>query len=464
MNFVLILMLIITIIILLRISQPMFYNNNDINSINNECNLSVIQEYLNKSESNEKKNLTNNIINCDIINKLNEVEPFVLIPKSISFEKIIPNNLYYGLSCIYTKDDTFYDALNISGYKATTNIKEASLIVPCSYETTEKEIKDLENEGIKENIFGQGVRIFMLSNTDSMVSKLALWQFLKNKYTSAIAATMIPYTWDLTDKKDTELFMLQYDPTKIYLTKNNQQRQEGLMIHNTLESILMAKNKYILVQELLQNPYLINGRKINLRVYVLVIRDSMNNIKLCVYKDGFMYYTPELFVKNNPSFASNITTGYIDRNVYETNPLTHKDFRKYLDSVRTQEPLEKQFCDSYPNIKLSDYIFGNIYQLMSSIFLTFEPLVGINSTGVNFQLYGVDVAIDDNLQPMVMEINKGPDLTAKDTRDKKLKIKLSTDILKSVGLLPNNDNDFVTVIEQININGKLSIIKNTTAY
>ena len=40
-----------------------------------------------------------------------------------------------------------------------------------------------------------------------------------------------------------------------------------------------------------------------------------------------------------------------------------------------------------------------------------------------------------------MEINKGPDLTAKDGRDKDLKVNLSKDMLKSVGLVENNSNN-----------------------
>ena len=61
---------------------------------------------------------------------------------------------------------------------------------------------------------------------------------------------------------------------------------------------------------------------------------------------------------------------------------------------------------------------------------------------------------------MVMEINKGPDLGAKDGRDKELKMNLGTDILKSVGLIPNVNNKFITVLETVNINGNVVSIHN----
>lgn len=415
---------------------------------------------LNDNNDNKDKIFSINMFeNFDNSEKNNVNIPMI---NQIGFKKIKSNKLYYGLPCSYIKDDCFYDSLKKAGFILTENIGSASLIVPCSYETTEKEIKDLEVENIKINQFGDGVRIFMLNNTDYMVSKLALWQYLKGKYGSDIASNMIPYTWDLTDTNDTELFKSQYDKNKIYITKNNHQRQEGIEIHTNLESILASKDKYLLVQELLQDPYLVSGRKINLRVYVLVIRDNYSNTKLQVYRDGFMYYTPEFFEKNNPSFKKNITTGYIDRQVYVENPLTHKDFRIWLDNSKRQlTDIEKYIKTAYPHIKLSDYVFSQIYELLGFIFQTYDNVVGTKTHGVSFQLYGVDVAINQDLKPMVMEINKGPDLSAKDGRDKELKMNLSNDILKSVGLIETNSlNDFITILEKININGKITCIHN----
>jgi len=455
-----------------------------------------IQNILNKMNNNSDDKCKNKIlskINSEILNKMgitmDNVENFLSssspapyeivetflantklstseptrkqIPLTISFKPIQSNRLYYGLPCDYIKNDCFYDALKINNFSMTKDILEASLIVPCSYETTEKELIDLNKNKIQLNKYGDGVRIFMLNNTDHMVSKLALWKYLKQKYSSDIASTMLPYTWDLTDLTDIEIFKNQYDKNKIYITKNNNQRQEGIKIHTSLDSILNSKSQYLLVQELLQNPYLVSGRKINLRVYVLVIKDNYSNIKLNVYRDGFMYYTSELFEPGNPSFETNITTGYIDRQVYIDNPLTHIDFRTWLDNPnRKMTPIEKYLIQTHPNIHISEYIFSQIYEQLGFIFKTYEDIIGTKTPGVCFQLYGVDVAINNQLNPLVMEINKGPDLTAKDGRDKDLKITLCTDILKSVGLIPNVNNNFITILEKVNIGGEYMFINN----
>ena len=81
------------------------------------------------------------------------------------------------------------------------------------------------------------------------------------------------------------------------------------------------------------------------------------------------------------------------------NPLTHMDFRTWLDEPnRKLTDIEKYIKESYPNIKLSDFIFSQIYEQLVFLFQTYESIVGTNSFGVSFQLYGVDVAINQDLK------------------------------------------------------------------
>jgi hypothetical protein len=430
----------------------------DIDTSKKPISNSTLFDNTNNCVSNKKaKDYLNNFIHENF--KINiEYPP----SPQLSFKPIKSNKLYYGLPCKYIKNDCFYKALKEENFKVTDDITKACLIVPCSYESTEKEINDLRTKGIKNNLYGDAIRIFMLNNTDHMVSKLALWKYLKTRFGDE-ASTMIPYSWDLTTTEGINKFKNDFDKNKMYITKNNKQRQEGLKMFNNLDDIINSKNEYILVQEVLQNPYLVNGRKINLRVYVLIIRDNYGNIKLQIYKDGFMYYTKKLFKKNELSFDYNVTTGYVDREVYAQNPLTHYDFRKFLDKKgRELNKTEQYIKKNYPKIKFSDHIFSQIYKLLVNIFQTYENTVGTKTDGVSFQLYGTDIAIDEDLNPMIMEINKGPDLSGKDIRDTDLKVGLGKDILKSLGLIQNKDNKFVTSLEMINKNGHYTTIYNLT--
>ena len=57
---------------------------------------------------------------------------------------------------------------------------------------------------------------------------------------------------------------------------------------------------------------------------------------------------------------------------------------------------------------------------------------------ITFQLFGADIAINNKLKPQIMEFNKGPDLDAKDERDKELKQNMVKDMLKVLNIIPKN--------------------------
>jgi len=343
--------------------------------------------------------------------------------------------------CKYIQSETLMNVIN-----ETKNKFKYNLYLPCVYEDiTEEYDKFIEdNNGI----------YFLIDNTDIMVGKEYLYQNVYNKYGREKTISLMPESWILTDSDDYVRFKKEFNPNKIYIMKKNVQRQNGIKISNNLDEIIKNKEEdekndypFVIVQELLQDPYTISGRKINLRVYVLVVKNK-NKTNLYVYSDGFMYYTAELFQKNSTDNKINITTGYIDRKVYQENPLTHNDFKSYLDSDRTYTKTEQKIRDNNQNI--SKYVFNNIYNLITNIFSVFFDNIGNSPklfNNIKFQLFGCDVAIDENLNAKIMEINKGPDLGAKDTRDSELKHNLVRDIFKTVGLINNDDtNNFIQLV------------------
>ena len=70
------------------------------------------------------------------------------------------------------------------------------------------------------------------------------------------------------------------------------------------------------------------------------------------------------------------------------------------------------------------------------------------SRQLTFQLFGVDIAVSRSLEPQLMEINKGPDLGGKDTRDRELKQTMMNDIFKIIGLIQSLDHQFVKIWEK----------------
>lgn len=340
--------------------------------------------------------------------------------------------------CQYKMNKTLEDELKNNNINKSN--EDWNLYLPCSYNDINKEINQMP---IVKN-----AKYFIIDNADIMIAKDKLWTNLVSHYGLDKAKTLIPNSYVLYNKSDIDRFKNEYTSDKIYIMKKNIQRQEGLKITKSKDEILNGyKNGYVVVQELLQDPYLIDGRKTNMRFYVLVVCHK-GEINVWVHKNGFMYYTKTPFVKNSVEIDPNITTGYIDRKVYEVNPLTHEDLRQYLDKEnRTLSQIEKNIRNQ--NLKISDIYFNRIYHLLKDVFITFVGRICNSklSDSVSYQLFGIDIAVNDKLNPMIIEINKGPDMGAKDVRDSKVKHKVMGDILTIIGAKPKSDTDFIRVLD-----------------
>lgn len=353
--------------------------------------------------------------------------------------------------CNYLMNDTLLNELNRNGIKESQS--NWNLYFPCLYDDVSKEIDMMP--------VVNDAKYFILENCDEIVAKELLWKYVVSYFDYPIAKTMMPNGYILYDNNDLKRFANEYDPSKIYIMKKNIQRQEGLKITKDKNEILNGFNNggYVLVQELLQNPYIISGRKTNMRFYVLVVCKGNNNMNVYVYKDGFMYYTKNMFKPGTVDTDTNITTGYIDRQVYIDNPLTHQDLKIYLDNPNRGNLTDVEKYLKIQGLKISEIYFNRIYYLLKQVFTAFAGKLlatkKFNDTNVRFQLFGVDIAVDNKLNPTIMEVNKGPDLSAKDERDAKLKHEVMNNIFKIIDVVPKTnyeDTMFLKILEITNQN------------
>jgi hypothetical protein len=322
-------------------------------------------------------------------------------------------------------------------YSMKNNEDNYDYYFPCEYNTCEERVKEFESHDTKR-------KIFLIDGCDWPASKIHLWILLKSYYGNEKASQLMPQTFLLDEKKDLESIKTHFDENlkirkdHMYILKNYAQRQEGLKIVNKYKDIMEGyKNGFYLVQDYLYNPFLISRRKINFRYYTLIVCRN-GNVEGYIHKDGFVYYTPEDYDASDPSFDKHITTGYIDRSIYEKNPLTLDDFRNYLENIEKGKALE---WDNNVNVLMHQIIKAISTKVCKNKKLKHHTL---------FQLFGSDVAPTADLSAFLMEINKGPDLEAKDKRDKKVKSQVQEDIIKLIEVKDKNgnvykDNRFVKV-------------------
>lgn len=406
-----------------------------------------------------------NGINTDVCNIGSNQEHMINIPKLDSNGS---NTWSRTDSCKYYMDDTTSNVLKTTNINKAEDQKKAELIFPCGYNNIDDEIKALPNVYQKDTAEGPK-RVFIIEGADEITAKNYLWKNILNHHGLAKARSMAPNTYLLTEPekaKDVQRMDKDHYPGKMYITKKNIQRQTGLEITDDLDKIKRNLGYYVLAQELLEDSYLVSGRKINLRVYIVVVCHE-SDTDVYVFNNGFMYYTKQMFVKGDKNPDNHITTGYVERDVYHKNPLTHKDFMTYLDMNEgdkyhpTNNP--RKLTDEEKSIrtqglKVSKVVFDRIEKLIADVFIAFKGKIcrKVDNRGepvpiykdYSVQIFGADVAINDQLQPQIIEINKGPDLSPKDDRDGVVKRKLVSDVLEVLGLRSTtNENGLKLVLE-----------------
>ena len=319
-------------------------------------------------------------------------------------------------------------------YNFKNNNKNWNLYLPCGYNDIEKELKEIDLSSSNNN---NQKYIFGINGCDHIVSKDGIWSLLKKSYDIDEACNIIPQTWLLNNKdelRNFEKYYASHDPDDIYILKKNIQRKEGIKLTRDLYEIKDANNEdYKIVQIYLRNLFLIENRKVNLRMYYFVVIDQ-NRKYFYLYDEGKCIYTNKNYNDSNLDFESNITSYKLDLDVYDSLPRSLNDLKKYIKEKNLNpDILFNQIQTLF--LKLSSCISNSIYQSKN-----------LKNT-ISFQLFGADVLFDENLKPYLLELNKGPDMLPKDEKDSELKEKVIEDMFKTVHLIPdlNKNNKFQVI-------------------
>ena len=294
------------------------------------------------------------------------------------------------------------------------NTDDWDLYIPCGYNNVEKEL-------LKVKIKNKDQKIFGIKGCDSIVSKNKVWELLTRKYGRDIAKTIMPETYIL--KNELDLFKKDYVKNNMYILKKNIQRKRGLKITNNLEEILnAAKEKYKVVQSYVKDVFLVNNRKVNLRIYLLLVCRN-NDVEAYLYNEGKCIYTNKDYDPNDIiDPETNITSLNLDQSIYEYSPFSFVELRHYLN--------QKNFDGTL--------LFKRIEKKIKKLFYAVkDSLCNLDTlkNNTSFQLFGLDVIFTNTLRPYILELNKGPAMKHKNDKDFTLKNKLNTDILNLVGLV-----------------------------
>ena len=171
-----------------------------------------------------------------------------------------------------------FDQFNIN-----KNKEDWDLYIPCGYNGVEKELREVNTKDTQ--------KIFGISGCDKIVSKNSLWEVIINKYGRNEAKNIMPETFLLHQKNDMDQLKKQYKNGDTVILKKNLQRKLGIKFAQDWDTIVKSKNNdFRLAQKFISDVFIINKRKMNLRIYMLVVCKN-NKKEVYFHKLGKCLYT-----------------------------------------------------------------------------------------------------------------------------------------------------------------------------
>lgn len=339
------------------------------------------------------------------------------LSRGASFERR-PTTYFYAFPTItnFERKDTYTMVLGEEGVLPTYSYEKASLVILHKFDDIHK------LHGVKKM---RQQCVMGIKSIDEFASKAKLASIFGKPFPQHVPKTWVfSRTDDLTDLR--RQFDVNGAPLFPMILKKDVQRQTGLSFVKHVSDIEEA-HQYVVCQKMLTNPLLVNNRKINLRLYLLVACTHLT--EMYMFNDGFLYYAPEPY-DQTVSFKTHVTTGYVDRSIYDTNPLTLQELYAHVGSTN------------------AIILQRNIRTLMTDLCRAYSPVVtatdGNRVGNRHFVILGVDIAPDSDYGVTIMEINKGPDLNEKDKRDGRLKRMVVRDALAICDVIPKGSKNNYT--------------------
>ena len=470
------------------------------NIANNQCGIKygpLLAEIINYSPLIIKHTIEKlKIDDYDIpeLNNFNEQELILLNPSKKCFNKF-PRTLYFINYQIYENkmiedDESFL-------YKKTYNLSNIILneterkffITFQIYEEIYVRYQLLEilylNELIRSYVQLGNHNLFIASFPEYLLKERGKDNHKINKYqkifnhvgTEVFAKKDVLYT---KYKSQKELFPIEYNymqETYLYpedkeiiknkfknykLDKNNLwlvkpkfgNTGKGIHIFKSLNN----ESKDFLITKYIINQHLINGKKYDLRIYVLVT--GLKPLRIYLNKEGLVRIAAEKFTLNESSFENSFihltNTGinkksknYVfSKDFYSenANKLSLYTYKKYIEKEKGDYNLIRK--------KISDIVIKTV---ISGHQYLVDKLNNYNLNDTSFfNLYGYDIIINDKYEPYLLEVNRRPDMYIYDKMDKVVKEKIFIDVLNLVGIIPfSHDNKVETLDEVYQYNNKV---------
>ena len=210
------------------------------------------------------------------------------------------------------------------------------------------------------------------------------------------------------------------------------------------------------VQRYILRPFLIGGKKFDMRLYVLVT--SFSPLKVYQYRRGFARFT-------NSRYSSDTDDIYNDF-MHLTNVAVQKTAENYDD--RTGNKMELQALKMYLMTLYGQERVDALFWEMQMVIL--RSLLAVSHVMINdrhcFEMYGYDLLIDEDLKPWLVEVNASPSLSANTREDFLMKTEMLHGMVDVVDMdqVLSGDEEHVSGWDLVYDNGYIEIDPSQCGY
>ncbi|XP_021262356.1 tubulin polyglutamylase TTLL6 isoform X3 [Numida meleagris] len=259
---------------------------------------------------------------------------------------------------------------------------------------------------------------------------------------------IFPRTWSLpADYGDFQAYRRRRK-TRTFICKPDSGCQgRGIFITRNPEEI--KHGEHMICQQYISKPFLIDGFKFDMRIYVLVT--SCDPLRIFVYEEGLARFATMRYIDPRRRNLLSVNEGFLrflsqgDICMHLTNYAINKRNANFVQddmmgSKRKLSTLNAWMMDnSYNTTKL----WEDIEDIIIKTLISAHPVVKHNyqscfpnhtTSCACFEILGFDILLDRNLKPWLLEVNHSPSFTTDSHLDREVKDALLFDTINLINV------------------------------
>ncbi|KAJ8916833.1 hypothetical protein NQ315_005840 [Exocentrus adspersus] len=266
-----------------------------------------------------------------------------------------------------------------------------------------KTLKETQKLNHFPGTFQLGRKDRLWRNFQKMINKFGYKEFgfLPHTYVLPQELKLLKQNWEFKNGNGGEMWIIKPPASA---------RGVGIKVINKWSQL--PKKTSLVVQKYISDPYLINGSKFDLRLYVLVT--SFHPLRIYLYPDGLARFASAKYSDD----AKDLKDRYMHLTNYSINKLSSQytanedanacQGHKWTIS-KLMEFLDKNEVDTKA-------LWKNLEQLVIKTIIACEaPITQLCEENMNnhyncYELFGIDVLLDSKLKPWLLEVNISPSL------------------------------------------------------